>query len=82
MKGFIKKLLSKKQGLAIELALLVLLVIVSLSALLVSVGILSKNTTDSLAQSINERLLHVKYNVDLSPNHRTFYVQNRKYAAY
>ena len=56
MKGFIKKLLSKKEGLALELALLLLLVVVSLSILLVSVGILGKNTTDSLAQSVYERL--------------------------
>ncbi len=56
MKGFIKKIISNKRGIAIELAIFVMLVVVSLSALLVSVSLLSKNTTNTFSQNLSARL--------------------------
>ena len=56
MKGFIKKITSNKRGIAIELAILVMLIVVSLSALLVSVSVFNKNTTSTLSQNINEKI--------------------------
>ena len=56
MKKFIKKLLLNKKGMAIELAILVMLIVVGLSALLVSVSILNKNTSSNLMLNVKERL--------------------------
>ncbi len=56
MKKFIKKLLSNKKGVAIELAILVMLIVVSLSALLVSVSIINKKASNDLSLDIKERL--------------------------
>ena len=56
MKGFIKKIISNKRGIAIELAILVMLIVVSLSALLVSVSIFNKKTTNTLSKSVSEKI--------------------------
>ncbi len=57
MKKLIKKLLSNKKGMAIELAMLVMLIVVGLSALLVSVSILNKKASNDLSLEIKERLV-------------------------
>lgn len=55
-KGTIKKLLRQKKGLAIELAVYVMMVVVGLSMLLVSISILNKSSLDGLSNKVNERL--------------------------
>ena len=55
MKGFIKKIIANKRGIAIELALLVMIIVVSLTALVVSISVFNRNTTDKLSQDIKDR---------------------------
>lgn len=56
MKNKIKNLLRRKRGIAIEMAIGIMLVVVSLSGLLVSVSVLNRTSSNSLSTSINERL--------------------------
>ncbi len=56
MKHKIKNLLRRKKGIAIEMAIGIMLVVVSLSGLLVSVSVLNRTSSNSLSTSINERL--------------------------
>ena len=56
MKRKIINLLRNKRGMAIELAIFVMLVVVSLSALLVTVSVLNRTATESLATKIDQRI--------------------------
>ncbi len=50
------KIKNLKKGIAIELAIYVMVIVVGLSALLVSVTIINKNNSVDMAKSVNERV--------------------------
>lgn len=56
MKNKIKNLLRRKKGIAIEMAIGIMLVVVSLSGLLVSVSVLNRTSSNSLSNDVYERL--------------------------
>lgn len=56
MKNKIKNLLRRRKGIAIEMAIGIMLVVVSLSGLLVSVSVLNRTSSNSLLNDVYERL--------------------------
>ena len=56
MKNKIKNLLRRRKGIAIEMAIGIMLVVVSLSGLLVSVSVLNRTSSNSLSNDVYERL--------------------------